>query len=179
MELKNRQDLAKYFATLNFKTGAEIGVAQGVFSEVFCQSIPGLKLYCVDPWLRDQNKKPTDYEVAQEKLKPYGCTLIKDFSVEASKQFKDGSLDFVYIDANHYYDYVMMDLLCWVRKVKHGGIVAGHDYFLSKRPGSSLSVVQAVDAYTKFYNIKVNVIPGNREAPSYAEKHPNFWWRRE
>ena len=97
----NRRELAQHFNKLGFKIGIEIGVEMGRYSKVLCEEIPGLKLYGVDCWLRNLHKKPTDEEVARETLKPYDCTLIKDFSVEASKQFKNGSLDFVYIDANH------------------------------------------------------------------------------
>jgi len=176
MEINNRRELAKYFNSLGFKTGAEVGVEMGRYSKVLCEEIPGVKLYGIDCWLRNLDKNPTDYEVAQQRLKPYGCTLIKDYSVEASKQFENGTLDFVYIDANHFYDYVMQDLIAWRPKVRKGGIVAGHDYFVSKRPGSSLSVVQAVNDYTFFHGYKINVIPGVKDAPTFGEKHPNFWF---
>jgi hypothetical protein len=112
----------------------------------------------------------------RELAQHYDCTLIKDYSVEASKQFKNGQLDFVYIDANHYYDYVMQDLIAWRPKIRKGGILSGHDYFKSRRPGSTLSVVQAVDDYAKFHNIKVNVIPEDPTAFRHGEKKPNWWW---
>ena len=48
--------------------------------------------------------------------------------VEAAKKVADGSLDFVYIDARRDYDSVKEDLNAWFRKVKPGGIFAGHDY---------------------------------------------------
>jgi hypothetical protein len=37
-------------------------------------------------------------------------------------------LDFIYIDANHAYDFVKEDIECWYPKVKPGGWVMGHDY---------------------------------------------------
>ena len=43
-----RQKLAALFGELGFKFGVEIGVAEGIYSLVLCQNVPGLKLYCVD-----------------------------------------------------------------------------------------------------------------------------------
>lgn len=49
-------------------------------------------------------------------------------SVNASKMFEDGSVDFVFIDASHEYADVKEDILAWMPKVKKGGVIAGHDY---------------------------------------------------
>lgn len=54
--------------------------------------------------------------------------VIKGLSVEVAEQFADGSVDFVFIDAEHTYDAVKADIEAWTRKVKPGGIIAGHDY---------------------------------------------------
>ena len=66
--------------------------------------------------------------------------LIRDFSVEASKTIEDGSLDVMFIDMNHNYEFVRDDIAHWLPKVKSGGIIGGHDYSQSF-PG----VIQAVD----------------------------------
>jgi hypothetical protein len=44
-----RDDLARLFHLLGFQRGVEIGVEQGLFSEVLCQQNPGVELFCVDP----------------------------------------------------------------------------------------------------------------------------------
>lgn len=49
-------------------------------------------------------------------------------SVEASFKYDDKSLDFVFIDGNHSYDYVMADIKAWFPKLKWGGIIGGDDY---------------------------------------------------
>ncbi len=36
--------------------------------------------------------------------------------------------DFVFIDANHEFESVLMDILIWKRVVKRGGWIGGHDY---------------------------------------------------
>ena len=48
-------------------------------------------------------------------------------SVKASEKFMDGSLDMVFIDANHTVDAVIKDIALWWPKLKVGGILAGDD----------------------------------------------------
>ena len=55
-------------------------------------------------------------------------------------------LDFVYIDGNHQYDYVINDIKLSLKKLKKNGIISGHDY------GSKIhmGVTQAVqEIFTK------------------------------
>ena len=74
-------------------------------------------------------------------------------STEASKLYADNSLDFVFIDANHSYEFVKDDINAWYPKVKKGGILAGHDYDRSW-PG----VIQAVDEFIleNNYSLEIN-----------------------
>lgn len=46
----------------------------------------------------------------------------------AASLIKDFSIDMVFIDADHKYDSVRRDLGCWMNKVKHGGVICGHDF---------------------------------------------------
>lgn len=180
--MKNRTELAKYFNELGFKVGAEVGVAQGYFSVVLCKNNPDLKLYCIDSWQYypeyiDYRKKSTFdglYESAKNLLEPLGCTLIKKFSMEAVKDFKDETLDFVYIDAHHGYKYVKEDIEGWTPKVKKGGIVAGHDYYVGK--SGNVGVIKAVDEYTSNNNYKLEIIPWDNENPSVDDRQPNWYF---
>lgn len=68
--MKNRTELAKYFAELGFKTGAETGVLKGVYSKELCDMNLGLKLYCIDAWgLLDRSQKMLNYHL---KMHRYG-----------------------------------------------------------------------------------------------------------
>lgn len=148
---------------LEFKTGVEIGVYKGEFSQCLLEGIPGLKLYGVDLW--EPYSGYGDYDsvsivnsqnIAIEKTKNYSCEFIKGRSDEVANQFKDGSLDFVYIDGNHSYEYVVSDIAKWSKKVRKGGIVAGHDFnefSCRKRSWRVMHVANAVDGWTKSYKI--------------------------
>ena len=52
----------------------------------------------------------------------------KNFSQHISNNFDDNDYDFVYIDANHTYENVKIDIELYLPKLKKGGIIAGHDY---------------------------------------------------
>jgi len=182
--MKNRRELAKYFKELGFKVGAEVGVAQGYYSEVLCQENLDLKLHCIDYWeyypeYIDYRKKSTFdnlYETAKKRLEPYNCNLIKKRSMDAVKDFEDGSLDFVYIDAHHGYEYVKEDIEEWSKKVKKGGIVAGHDYYITR--AGNVGVIKAVDEYVKKHNCKLTVMPWDKKNPNDDNRCPSWYFTK-
>ena len=88
--------------------------------------------------------------------------------MDAARTLPDESLDFVYIDANHDFDHCMEDLIAWSRKVRSGGIVAGHDYDRPHRKG----VVPAVDAYTKAHRIQEWFLTDQKREASYMWVKP-------
>lgn len=157
----SRNDLPGFFVEMGLKVGAEIGVDGGEFSEKLC--LAGLKLYAIDPWksyeeykvTRNQQKLDLLHERAKQILAPYPtCTVIRKTSMEAVTDFADESLDFVYIDANHEFRYIAEDLAEWTKKVRHGGIVSGHDYFYTKTgSGVNWHVPYVLKAYIGAYNI--------------------------
>lgn len=157
----NRKVLAELFAELGFKVGVEVGVERGLYTEVLCKANPDAKIYAVDPWeaytgYRDyvsQEKVSTFYLDAQERLAKYNCEIIKKYSMDAVRDFENGSLDFVYIDGNHQFEFVAQDIGFWTRKVRKGGIVAGHDFIRRKAP-TATHVVEALQGYTYAYDIQ-------------------------
>ena len=167
-----RSQLPNYFKVMKFKVGAEVGVMDGRNSENICKRIPNVKLYCIDMWdtiERKYGKFSTDraannFEQAKKRMNGFNAHFIKGSSMEVVKQFEDESLDFVYIDANHEYDFVMQDIIEWSKKVKIGGIVSGHDYYRTRGMG----VVPAVDSYTFAHGINEWYITDEKEA--------SFFW---
>lgn len=166
-DIKTRADLAKLFAKCGYKVGAEIGVETGAYAKVLCEAIPGLKYLGVDPWYVGGMKNHVhrgQYEQTIKNLASYDATLIRKFSMEAINDFENASLDFVYIDANHQFDYVVRDIIEWTRKVKKGGIVSGHDY----RIANTCGVIEAVDAYVHAHSLGLNLTTDSAEVIS--------WW---
>lgn len=183
-QFKSKYNLIEHFASLGFTKGAEIGVSMGYFSEAMFKAIPNLELWCVDiwepyrgnRWAASKEKNETFFKIAQERLTKYNSHIIKDTSMNAVKQFKPESLDFVYIDANHSFDYIMEDLINWTRIVRKGGIVCGDDYYNFRGAG----VIEAVDAYTKAHGITFNLTDPYPDVMDrgFHEK-PTFWWVKE
>lgn len=70
------------------------------------------------------------YDIFQENtrhLKDY-FTVIRSESDKAASQFKDESVDVIFIDAGHSYEAVKADLKAWYPKMKKNSIMAGHDF---------------------------------------------------
>jgi hypothetical protein len=164
-----RDTLAQFFGEVGFNHGAEIGVREGVYSEILCKFNPDLKLISIDPWCsygRSTTQETADrrYKEAVERLTPFGVDIRKQTSMDAVTSIQDGSLDFVYIDGMHDFDNVMKDLIHWAPKVRRGGIVSGHDYHFAFEQG----IVPAVNAYTYAHNISLLYITKDR--------HSSFFW---
>jgi predicted O-methyltransferase YrrM len=69
-------------------------------------------------------------------------TIVGDSHV-VFDQFRDNSIDFLFIDGDHRYQGINTDLDLWLPKVKTGGIISGHDYEKSATCG----VKDAVDEH--------------------------------
>lgn len=72
--------------------------------------------------------------------------------MEAVVDFSDNSLDFVYIDGNHQFASEANDIYEWSKKVRLGGIIAGHDYRKYRKSSFSHSY-EVVNGYTQAYHI--------------------------
>lgn len=180
----NRVTLTQLFHELGFKVGAEIGVERGLFTLTLTANNPDAKIYGVDAWAaykgyRDhvsQSKLDRFYEETLERVNGHNVELIKGWSVDVSQQFDNGSLDFVYIDANHNFINVAKDLDAWVPKVRKGGIVSGHDYIKRKNPSLGQHVVEVVDAYVSAFKIKPLIILGRKDKREGELRDNNRSW---
>jgi len=103
-------------------------------------------------------------------------TFIRKFSVDAAKEIPDGSLDFLYLDANHTLQYVIADLAAWVPKVRKGGIIAGHDFVQRSETDIQCHVIDAVTAWTRSYSINPWFVLGTKaEIPGETRDKPRSW----
>lgn len=170
-KLQNRLELAKYFARLGFTKGAEIGVHQGQYSEILCQTIPNLHLLSVDSY---PGRRQRHLEAAKPRLEPLNVDFILKSSMEAVKDVPDESLDFVFIDACHIYEFVRDDIREWSKKVRPGGIVSGHDYYESRR--GLIGVIRAVDEYVGDHGHELKLTDWDRGNPVRDERQPSWYF---
>lgn len=176
----SRADLYELFAERGYKIGAEIGVWDGVNARAMFEKIPGVKLYLVDPYedyaLARKQRGASRLEKALRRMrkntKGYNAELLSMHSERAALLVPDGSLDFVYIDGNHKYDFVMLDIILWERKVRKGGVVAGHDYYSDRR--HRIGVKEAVDDYVRYYGVQLNAT--DKMAETHGKHAMASWW---
>jgi hypothetical protein len=164
----DRKRLVQHFGEQGLLRGAEIGVDRGSFSRYMLKYNPEMTLLCVDPW-RWKLRGESRYQSTLKRLVEFGdrATIIRADSFDAVRDVQDESLDFVYIDGDHTFDFVMTDLIWWAKKVRYGGVIAGHDYYRFRRGG----VVPAVDVYTQQHNVHKWFLTD--------ERTPSFFWIRE
>jgi hypothetical protein len=120
----------------NNTTMIEIGSYMGESTMLFASSNIFNKIYTIDPHdgieKFNERENITWGEVVDEyKLNTrYFDNIIhyEDYSYNVVDNFKDNSIDFIYIDANHSYESVKQDLSMYYPKVKDGGYIGGHDY---------------------------------------------------
>lgn len=166
-----RNQFTEVLAELGFEVGVEVGVAHGKYSKIIMENNPQLKrMYGVDPYephrgYRDYTHRTTfealesDAHKALDQYENY--IFIKKYSHEASQEFDDESLDFVYLDGDHCFEAVVADIASWLPKVKKGGILFGDDYFRSKG-NARIHVVDAVQGYTHAWGIRPWFVIGSQ-----------------
>jgi hypothetical protein len=121
--------------------GAEIGVYRGDFSKEILTT-PVRLLYLVDPWAKqpgdvyfdpmNDEDQEHNFQVTlsnvREGIESDRVQIIRDFSVNAARSPLIQPLDWVFLDGNHQYAYVLEDLIAWSAKLKPTGVILGHDY---------------------------------------------------
>lgn len=126
-----------YISNINNGSFAEIGVCHGNMSENILKNNSNCNLICIDPYLsyndyNDACKNEVDdklYNSVKNRLtNKFGnrVNFIRKFSNQASELVKK-ELDFVYIDGNHKYKYVLEDINLWYDKLKVGGFIICDD----------------------------------------------------
>jgi hypothetical protein len=134
--------------------GVEIGAGFGENALSLLHELSIERLYCIDPfvpYLDGEVKIQTDYlsrsEYTLKMLSKFkNVTFIRKFSSEACEEIHE-NVDFVYIDGNHGYDYVLADLRNYYPLIHEKGVIAGHDLAWS-------SVRKALDDFCRVNTIE-------------------------
>jgi len=135
----------------------EIGITRGELSQVLLRMVPGITEYhAIDPFVgnydnaNDAMSKVLAAVNAPDKwanavihtMKDFGCKfkLHKGLSGDMVKDFKLASVDCVFIDGDHRYEGVKLDIKLYTSVVKPGGLLIFDDY-----TWQFMGIVRAVD----------------------------------
>ena len=88
----------------------EIGTHVGDFADFILENSVQSTLYCIDPYTSYNDR----------------VIFIRKFSTDAINDIPN-EIDFLYIDGNHRYSYVLKDLIGFYPKVKKNGCIVGDD----------------------------------------------------
>jgi hypothetical protein len=156
---------------------AEIGVWEGDFSSKILEVARPRVLHLIDPWKHESDEVYKDAcyggrkATSQEQMDAVHSRVAKRFatqiqagkviihrtpSADAVSAFADGHFDWIYIDGNHLYDFVKLDLELWCPKVKRGGYITGDDY--TEGRWWKGGVKKAVDEFCSRKNCKLTTI---------------------
>lgn len=128
--------------------GIEIGCFMGESSQLFAQSGKFNKLYCVDPWEQGYYKSHDMHEIEKHfdsRAKQHHEIVKVKAKSDSITLIEDNSINFIYIDGNHSYEFVKNDIinsLAVLRKSKSTKekLLCGHDYKFKKSPGVEKAV---------------------------------------
>ena len=164
----------------NVRFGAEIGVWRGELSADLLRSFPDLYLFMIDLWepivdssMHDKDNSIAAMHEAMEAAHENTAfaadrrQLWKGASTVEAAGFSDRAFDFVFLDADHFYESTRPDLHAWWPKVRDGGIMAGHDYNGVGDRRKGWGVKRAVDEFFGQFGLEVHVESGL------------VWWARK
>jgi predicted O-methyltransferase YrrM len=128
-------------------TGVEIGVFKGNHALMMLENLNIKKLYLVDPYkykgLFGKEINFMDaYNEAKEKLHHHSDKIefILDTSEMAIKKINE-KVDFIYIDGNHRFNYVLKDILMYNKILKKDGLLQGHDFTFKRDIDCPLAII--------------------------------------
>jgi len=168
--LLDRQELLELLPK-NAKV-AELGVDEGGFSERIVTTCTPAELHLVDFWGSDrynQNKRKAVEDRFHSQRESGQVSIHLGLSTEVVHSFEDGYFDWVYIDTDHKYKTTIQELELWSKKVKSGGILAGHDYITGNWNNIvRYGVIEAVYEFCHKYNWEIIYITAE------LDNHPSF-----
>lgn len=164
---------------------AEIGVWKGDFTAQILDVARPRRLHLIDPWrsstdpgyagvLYDKDQQHMDriHESVlarfEAEIKNGTIVVHRAPSAEAAVEIPDESLDWVYIDGDHFYEGVKKDIALYSQKVRPGGFVCGDDYEVGGRFDSG--VKRAVDEALQSGDLRAVAIRGGQFV---AERRPS------
>ena len=128
------EELIKIFRDLNPKRILEIGTYKGGSLYIFSRQIDNLNMISVDfPMIGERLKWLKTFLIKRIPLKNQKLWLLREDSHKketlnhVKKILRNNKLDFLHIDADHFYKGVKKDFEMYSPLVRKGGIIAFHD----------------------------------------------------
>jgi hypothetical protein len=182
--IADREEFAQCLSKFNkLWVWVEVWVDRWVHGKILLDWYPGTILF-VDPWRklddRESDINNRDYDRAMnlciKNIKWPRSVVLRGTSEEVSKLILDDSIDFVYIDAQHSYQWCLDDINYWFSKIRKWWVVSGHDYYNGikwelinpwkgeNRFVEDFGVKDAVDFFAKGHNYLIRTTKkwGNR-----------------
>lgn len=135
---------------------AEIGCDAGDYSKEIMDTTNPKKLHLVDLWGNERYHEGLKIKIEKDfekEIEAGQVEINRGMSVDKLKEFNDGYFDWVYIDTDHSYQTTKDELELCAKKVKPGGIIAGHDYVTGYwNAGMRFGVVEAVNEFCVKHN---------------------------
>jgi hypothetical protein len=176
----NRHEMVELVEPKSITNMVELGVYEGEFAEHCYNVLRPQRYTLIDFWNYDQyafvledapqmrelravysryfhDDPQAALEAAYQKTRdrfenaPNVETLRMDIA-KAPERFPNGSLDFIYLDGNHTYEFVLRDLSLWYAKLRPGGLFVLNDFFESRQGArQNLGVIPAFLTFSKRY----------------------------
>lgn len=153
--IKNLRVLIDRDALINYMPKqsivAELGVAQGNFSEKILSITIPKELHLIDSWAHDHRYLELKDDIINrfnQEIEDGRVFVHQGFSTTELAKFDDGYFDWIYIDTSHDYESTAKELEISRHKVKKDGIIAGHDYVTGHwRSNIRYGVIDAVHEF--------------------------------
>lgn len=180
-----REELPKYlknnYLNVDIKI-LEIGVFEGTYALKIYESFKTSSLYLLDTW----NTNNTDFyysmqdgmvekafEVAKNRfIDKENVHFVVEDSKTAHNKYEDSFFDWIYVDGDHSFEGVILDLINWYPKLKTNGIFSGHDWDVDPHMNEAhkFGIKKAVEEFTSDKNITLNLTNEHYHKSWFFEK---------
>lgn len=155
---------------------AEIGVAEGDFSEQIWISTSPARLHLIDPWVHQSRaeyvgdisniddhghdaKMRKVLDRFSEPIDQGKIVVHRAFSGDIAPEFPDEYFDWIYVDGDHSYDGALTDLEAFLPKLKPDGMILGHDFCtLPGYKAMGVGVVEAVGEFRRRHDFEMLIL---------------------
>lgn len=137
-------------------TAVEVGSWHGDSAKAMVAG--GAQVTCVDHWQGTPGDPSSDDAKLHDPWKEFlknttqerndrWIKVRKASSLDAARDFADGSLDIIHIDAEHTYEALKADIAAWWPKLHPHGVMVGHDYKVHQFPGVTEAVEECFEGH--------------------------------